>query len=220
MSNRDAFVNSLLTDLEAILPGNLCTEVYRQLFAEMDDAAFERFVKRCEEGYIVPLIVPNLKGPQISVERNLKVAEAWGHAFFERLWLTDPATGIVHLTPKRYLVIEWPMRRQQQTLDKKMSVPKDLSNIDDLTGQVTGDSKGSSVTLPELQLLFSEGLPNTIAELIKVRGGDADAYAAYERALINRGEVELGPIMNAGTRPKATTTLSAFLTSAHLRNNL
>lgn len=220
MSNRQAFVDSILTDLEAILPGNLCTEVYRELFAGMSDEAFEKFVKRCEAGYIVPLIVPNLKGPQISVENNLKVGESWGHAFFQRLWLTDAVTGLAHLTPKKYLVIEWPMRRQQQTLDKKMAVPKDLSNIDDLTGQVTGDSKGSSITLPELQVLFSEGLNSNIHELIKVRGGDADAYAAYERSIINTGEVELEGIMDAGTRPKATTTVGSFLTAAHLRNNL
>lgn len=220
MANRQAFIDSIISDLNKILPGNLCTPIYERIFAEMDDAAFERFVKRCEEGYIVPLIVPNLKGPQIDIRRNLEIGEEWGHAFFEQIWITDAVTGLTHLTPKKYLVIEWPMRRQQQTLDKKMSVPKDNSHVDDLTGQVTGESKGSSVTLPELQVLFSEGLTENILELIKVRGGDSDAFAAYERSLINTGRVSTDVISQAGSRPKSTSTLSTFLTSAHLRNNL
>lgn len=220
MADRSVFIESLIADLESILPGNLCTPVYRQIFEGMDDAAFERFIQRCERGYVVPLIVPNMKGPQISIERNLQVAEEWGHAFFERIWLTDPATGVTHLTPKKYLVIEWPMRRQQQTLDKKMSVPKDNSHIDDLTGQVTGESKGSSVTLPELQVLFSEGLNDTIIELIKVRGGDQEAFSVFEREIIQTGEASLANVAQTGTRPKSTTTVGTFLTSSHLRNDL
>jgi hypothetical protein len=218
--SKQAFVKQFLNDLNELLPGTPCIAVYRAYFDSLNDASFKRLIERLEAGFVLPLIVPNLKEPAISVERNLALGERWGHEFFQQLRLTDQATGKEFITPLKYLVIEWPMRRQAQTLDKKSSIPLDNSQVDDLTDQMTGDSKGSRISLPELQVLNSEGLNATIAEMIKIRGGDPIALSVLERTIIEQGSVTLEQLTSLGTRPTATNTASALLKAMHIGNNL
>lgn len=218
--SKQAFVKQFLSDLNELLPGTPCIAVYQAYFDSLNEASFKRLIERLEAGFVLPLIVPNLKEPALSVERNLKLGEKWGHEFFQQLRLTDQATGTEFITPLKYLVIEWPMRRQAQTLDKKSSIPLDNTQVDDLTDQMTGDSKGSRISLPELQVLNSEGLNATISEMIKIRGGDPVALSVLERTIIEQGSVTLDQLTALGTRPTATTTASALLKAMHIGNNL
>lgn len=222
MSNRKAFVKTFLEGLGAILPGSDNTEFYKRYLEGLSDEAFETMVTMIENDQIVlPIWVPNLKDSKLDLDRNLKVALEWGHDFFQQLWLTDPKNPeLTYLTPKKYPVIQLPMRRQAQTLEKKMSVPMHNDAIDDLTGQVVGESKGSGLTYPELQVLYSEGLEKTILEFIKLRGGDTDSYHQLDRKIVETGGATIDEISVPGSRAKATDTLSTLLKAAHLGNNL
>ncbi|WP_201285368.1 hypothetical protein, partial [Klebsiella pneumoniae] len=90
-----------------------------------------------------------------------------------------------------YLVIDVPLRRQVQLLQSKATIPENNKHIDDLSGQSTGPSKGSKISFPELQVLFAQGLDSTITELIQFRGGDAKAFNAMNRAIIENGGVSI-----------------------------
>lgn len=222
MSARAAFIEQFLKDTAEILPGTPDVDYYTTYLNNLSDEAFDRLVDDIESGKItLPIYEPNFSQSRLSVERNLKVGAAWGHQFFERLIVhdaTDPS--IVTMTPKRYLILELPWRRQIQTLTNKMSVPMNNDHIDELTGQPTGESKGSSLTYPELQLLYAEQRDQSIIELMKIRGGDSEAYQRMEEQIIQNGRASINDASVPGSRAKSTDTLKTLLTSAHLGNNL
>lgn len=221
MVNRKAFEKTVLEWISELDTSGENTEIYKTRFAKMSDKEIEEYVKAIEAGEdFISLVYPNLKKSKITVENNLRVAKKLGHEFFQRLWLTDQSTGQRYLTPVKYLVIDLPVRRQVQMLSKKMSIPKDNIHIDELTNQPRDDSKASAISFPELLVLFSQGLDQSVLEFIKLRGGDQRAYNAVERAIAEQGEVNTDFIMQAGTRVKSTETLSAYLKAMHFNNNL
>ena len=220
MGNRAAAMAELFKYVEKLLPKSENVKMYEETLGKLSDEEFDAYMGKLERGEeILFLVCPNVTHPRISLERNLKIAKELKHDFFQRLWLTDPHTGTTYLTPIPYLVVDLPLRRQAQRLDKKISIPKDNHHTDVLTGQATGPSKGASLSFPELQVLYAQGLDSTIEELIKFRGGDEQAYRAMNKILIDQGTVDLNSIPNT-SRVKSTETLSTFLKAAHLDNNL
>jgi hypothetical protein len=188
---------------------------------DLSDKDFDAFMTALAEGKdYLPYILPTMGKIKMSTARNLEIAEKIGHQFFHRLWLTDPASGEVYLTPKRYLVMDLPLRRQQQHLQKKIRIPESNKSVDDMTGQVTGDSKGASISFPELQILYSQGLEQTIRELFKFRGGDEEAYKALNRDAMQSGVPSMDAVDTGNTRPQSTETLGILLKSMHLNNNI
>lgn len=220
MSNRQAATAEIIRVIEKILPGSGNKEIYEKMLGGMTNAQFDEYMGKLERGEeILPMTVPNLSKKRLSVERNLKIGKELGHEFFQRLWLTEPSSGTTYLTPIPYLVVDLPLRRQAQVLNKKISLPESSSESDVLTGQATGPAKGASLSFPELQALHAQGLDRTIEELIKFRGGDEQAFRALKEEMINKGSVSLDSI-KTNSRVKSTETLATFLKAAHLDNNL
>jgi hypothetical protein len=221
MGNRKAATDMILKYIEKILPGSPNTAFYVKRLAEMSDAEFDRFMKNLEDGTeILTIKTPNLSKQKLDLQRNLAIAKELGHDFFQYLILTDPTTGEVYKTPVKYLVIDVPLRRQVQLLQSKATIPENNKHIDELSGQSTGPSKGSKISFPELQVLFAQGLDATITELIKFRGGDAKAFNAMNRAIIENGGVSIEYLAQFNTKVKSVTTLSTLLKTIHLDNTL
>ena len=220
MNNRKAAMAEIIKYVEKILPGGGNKEIYEETLGKLSDKEFDEYMKKLDSGEeVLFLVSPNLSKKRLSVERNLKIAEELGHKFFQRLWLTDPHSGTTYLTPIPYLVVDLPLRRQAQLLNKKISIPQDSDHSDVLTGQATGPSRGASLSFPELQTLHAQGLDKTIEELIKFRGGDEEAYRQMNKEMITKGSVSLDSIQT-NSRVKSTETLSTFLKAAHIQNNL
>lgn len=230
MSNRAAATAFILDNIAQIDSNDKeNVELIKNQLASLTDAQFESYMKRLAE--VTPAdpdrqqdclsyYAPNLGNTKITIENNLKLASKLGHKFFERLWLTDAQTGVTYLTPNEYLVIDLPIRRQAQLLIKKASIPLDHKSVDELSGQVTGGSKGSKLSFPELQAQVSQGLDQTIIEEIKIRGGDEKAYQEFERQMVEKGSVSQSEILSMGTKVKTTETLATLLKGMHLDNNL
>lgn len=221
MANRDKATKELLKWVNMILPGSDNTRIWKERLETMSDSEFDAFMSRLESGEeTISMVVPNLDKKRLSVERNLDIAEKLGHPFFERLWLTDPHSGETYLTPVKYLVVDLPLRRQVQSLFKKISIPDNNDHIDELTGQATGPSRGSKVSFPEIQVLYAQGLNKSITELIKYRGGDEEGFRAMNKAVVDTGGVSLATLAESPTRTKSVETMSTLLKSMHLANNL
>ena len=221
MGNRKAATAELLKMIDRLLPGSENATLYKDRLATMTDDDFEAFIGRLETGEeILSLIAPNLSEHKLSLENNLALAKEWKHEFFEQLWLTDPTTGVVYLTPVKYLVVDLPVRRQQQLLFEKMSIPKDNRRVDENTGQPAGDSHGASLSFPEVQTLYAQGIDQSIEELFKFRGGDIKGMQAMNRQVIETGSVSLASLRRVRTVVKSTETLSTLLKAMHLDNNL
>ena len=222
MGNRAAFIDVLLASFDEICPGHGNDLFYRSYLASISDKEFEQIVLKIESGEeFLPLVIPNLSGPKMSVERNLEIARKWDVSFFQKIWMTDPADpDVVYLTPHEYFIGKIPVRRQAQTLDAGLSSPLDNSQIDQFTGQVTGISKSSAMTVPEAQILGNEQLYKTLEEFMDPRGGNNAGAQLLERAIIETGKGGLVDSDKAKGRAKSVSTGNILLTAAHLGNTL
>ena len=220
--NRKAAEEELLSCIEQILPGSENSRIYQDILKGMPDNEFDQWIADLESGARqLALIAPELVEPSLSVERNLDLAEKWGHKFFERIWMDSQNGSPSYLSNEPYLVVDLPLKRQAQFLIKKISIPEDNRSIDTFTGQPTGKSKGSKISWPELQILAAlGGFDETIAEFFKFRGGDLQGFNAMNNMIANTGGVSLNAIGSLGTKVKAVQSLSTLLSSMHLTNTL
>lgn len=216
MANRQAAESLILEYIEKMAPGSPNTQLYKDRFARMNDKQFDAFMDRLErEEEILQLIAPNFSQTPISVENNLKLAKELGHEFFERIVIDNGNEVPPYLTPKSYMVVDLPLRRQAQLLVKKISIPEDTRSVDDMTGQPTGKSKGSKISYPEVQVMAAMEMDQTLIELLKYRGGDEKGFNAMNQSISRYGGVSLERISKLGTTVKSTQTLNTFLTCMH-----
>ena len=219
--NRSAAEAEILSVIEEMCPGGENQKLYRDLFAGFDDEAFDKFMQGLENGSVkLCIVAPNFGTAVLNVGRNLEIAERLGHQFFQRIWI--PANGDIpaYLTPIEYLVVDLPLRRQAQILEKKISIPEDNNSVDDFTGQPTGASKGSKISYPETQVLAALGLNDCLTEFLKYRGGDERGFNAMNTMIGRTGGVSMQAIEPFAGTVKSTQTLATFLHAMMLRNTL
>lgn len=221
MSNRKETEAFILKYIEKLCPGGENTKIYLDLFASMDDSAFDNFMMQIEQGYSkLAVIAPNFGKSKLNTKRNLDLAKELGHNFFERLWIGSQGNSPTYLTPIPYMVVDIPVRRQAQLLVKKISIPDNNKTVDELTGQPTGASKGSKISYPETQIMAAMGLDASLTEMLKYRGGDLGGFNAMNKMISRSGGVSLAGIEPYATGVESTKTLKTYLTAMHLSNTL
>ena len=175
-SKRKAVQDYIIKYVGAIVSGNENVKLYEDLFKNMTDEEFDNFMQRMKKGEVhVSVVVPNDGKVRVSVENNFKVAKQLGHEFFQRVKVTNHPDYPDHLLPVKALTMILPIRRAQQLLAKKISIPEHNMSIDNLTGQVAGKSRSSKLTYPEQQMLLAMDMKETATEMVRVRGGDIRA---------------------------------------------
>jgi len=211
-----AYIKKGFKDID---PGGYNYKRYEELFMKMSDKKFERLMKDLSEGkWQFHIYLPNMK-ERVPAKNILDTAERIGCKLFHRIWITDPNTGRKYLTRHTYPVYNIPVRRMEQTLDKKMSVPDSDRTIDGLTGQVTGKDKSSALSNPEIQGLHSRGLRRTLDELVTVRGGDISSYGEFRSQLEEQGDASLDTL-SGGTVSRTAKITEVFLDAMHIESNL
>ena len=200
-------------------PSGLNSKRYRRIIGQMNDKEFDQFMNYMKEGkWQLHLVAPNMI-VNLQNEDLLKACDLIGLDLFQRVWMYDRATGRKYLTDNKYMFVKLPIRRQQQFLDEKISVPDNDRTIDGLTGQVTGDSRSCSITNPEIQILAARGLDKTMQELVNIRGGNIHGYSEFRRMLEENGEADLDTI-DPNSRTRASVVGSKLLQSMMLDTNL
>lgn len=200
-------------------PSGLNSKRYRRIIGQMNDKEFDQFMNYMKEGkWQLHLVAPNMI-VNLQNEDLLKACDLIGLDLFQRVWMYDRATGRKYLTDNKYMFVKLPIRRQQQFLDEKISVPDNDRTIDGLTGQVTGDSRSCSITNPEIQILAARGLDKTMQELVNIRGGNIHGYSEFRRMLEENGEADLDMI-DPNSRTRASVVGSKLLQSMMLDTNL
>ena len=116
---RDEATKEIVSWLSKFAGYNDSVKEIESMIAKMSDDQFDRYMHQLRDGEeVLPYIAPNLSDVRLDVNTNFQIAEELGHEFFQQLWLTDPATGETHLTPKTYLVIDLPLKRLKQHLEE------------------------------------------------------------------------------------------------------
>lgn len=205
--------------LKRIDPSGVNYTRYEKLFNDLSEPQFDKLMKSLVAGeWEFHMYLPNMKDV-VPVDEVLATAKEIGCKLFHRIWLTDPHTGRRYLSRHSYPVYNIPVRRMEQFLDKKMSVPDSDKTIDGLTGQVTGKDKGSSLSNPEIQGLHSRGLRTTLDELVTVRGGDIASYGEFRSQLEEQGDGNLKAI-GGNSISRTAKVAEVYLDAMHIENNL
>lgn len=207
--------------VEELFPGTQNRPLYEELFGALTDSEFGVLMERIKrKELILPVFVENMVGKPVDHAHVMRIGERLGVKFFQHLYLTDPITGSVSKTPERYLILDMSLRRLSHHLREKIAVPTSDAATDQLTGQATGASKGASITLPELQALGDKRQDLAIEELIKVLGGDKEAYEHMQAQIAETGGFSLAPIRELNSRPQVTETIKHLLFGLNLDNSL
>ncbi len=219
--NRKAAEDFILTHIEEMCPGSDNTKLYKTLFTSMNDDQFDQFMQDLDTGKKqLAITSPNFSSAQLDTGRNIEIAERLGHKFFQRIQIPAVGNKPSYMTPNPYLVVDLPLRRQAQLLDKKIKVPVDNNSVDDFTGQPTGKSKGSRISHPEVQVISALGQPRSLEEFLKYRGGDEKGFNAMNTVIQRTGGVSMDAIEPYSGQVRATTTLKTYLTAMMLSNTL
>lgn len=196
-------------------PSGLNTKMYQEIFKTLSDADLVKHIEKR-----IMIYAPNNSPVDIDSSRNIRIGKELGYDFYQQLWLTDPKTGACSLTKYEHILLELPVRRQSQMIDKKISIAEHNRTIDKLTGQPTGDSKGSSFSFPQTYVMFAKGYDATLKELMRTRGGDTKAAQVVDRQIRQTGHSSQEFEGSANTRVKSTKTTGAVFTAMHLGNSL
>ena len=220
ISKKKAAIIKYICDVCDILdPSKTNSKRYHRILDHMTDKEFDQWMNYVKEGkWQIHIVAPNMI-VNLRNENILKAADKVGCKLFHRLWIEDPTTGRKYLTDNEYLILNLPVRRQQQFLDEKMSVPENDRKIDGLTGQVTGDSRACSVTNPEIQILAARGLDATLEEFVNVRGGNMHAYAEFRRQAEETGEITLNTL-DPNTHSRVAVVGQVLVNSMMLDTNI
>lgn len=227
---RKQVTDFIVNGISMVIPGDPYNPtVTRERLDAMNDAEFDQYVRSLrkptndverEQQEIIPFVSPPMDSTRITMDNLMLVAEMVGLKLFQRLWITDPQTGAVYLTPNEYPVLDMIVRRQAQMLTKKSSIPEDARHVDEMSGQVTGKSKGSKISFPEVQAQLAQNLEMTLIEEIKIRGGDEGAQLEFDRQLIEHGEASIDDVTVDGQVTKATSNTAILFRGMLLDTNL
>lgn len=234
MTKRQRVTDYIVAGYAGIIPGDdYNPSVARARLEAMSDSEFDVYIRSlanpeknggtAEEianREILPFVSPPLGKEKITMDNLIALAEKLGIPLFERLWITDPQSGVTYLTPNKYPVFFQLVRRQAQMLTKKYSIPEDTRHVDEMSGQVTGKSKGSKISFPEVQAQLAQGLEATLIEEMKLRGGDQVAFKELDRQLIEHGEASIDDVTDGTTMTTATSNLAILLRGMMLDNDI
>ena len=208
----------ILADLQA---DNANIAMYKKHFDSLSDEAYTELMGKLADGSVVlPYYCANLASKDVEVKVALEVGDKLGLDFFQQLWLTDPVSGVTYLTPEKYFIIHLPVRRQAQHVSKGKSITENSNYIDSLTGQPSGASKSSRLSLPEIMNLDSMNLHSAIEEMISVRGGNEKKFREAKRSTLDTGKYTLENVNQLNTKVTSTESLRSLLLGMHLSSNL
>lgn len=219
--NRKAAERYWLTLMKEITEGGYNYTVYKNLFDKMNDDQFEEFMVRLEAGGMLSIHVDNMNPKEYPVfDVITKLSRERGLEPEQHLVFYDQDTGLRYETPETFVVGTAETRKQRQMWVKKFGAAKDDSKIDDLTGQVFGDSRGTGISIPEVRVLKTLGLDLTAKELYGVKGGDLGALDEYRKSIQETGHATVEGSLRHGTGVRSLQTASMLMMGRHLENNV
>jgi hypothetical protein len=218
--NRKAFEAYVLEFMGALTEGGGNKIIYERLFAKLNDKQIEEMVVRIEQGSPLSVWVSNWNKKEMIQFSNIqKLAKKYGILLEQRIIVKDPETGITSMSPYKATVGTIPVRKQRQMQVTKFSYAMHDYDIDDLTGQVTGDSRSTGISQPEITVLRNMGLETMANELYNVKGGDLDALKAYKNSLITTGSANVNAALRSGTIAKVLSSVHFLFRGRHIDTN-
>lgn len=211
----------VLAFAKKITEGGKNESVYKSLFAEMNDSQFDTFWEAIKKRGYIPIFLDNYDTKEmVNYDLCIALSKEWNIKLEQPVTIPDPDTGISYTTPDTTVVGIVESTKQRQIISKKIGVSKHDYQVDDLTGQPTGDSKAGGISNPEVNILVALGLTTTAKELVSVKGGDVGAYNYYKSQLTETGETSTNEALRNGTGAKSLHTAEWLLRGRHIISDI
>lgn len=214
MKNRAKVEKYIIEAISKIDKDN--SERYKERFKKMTNADFEKYMialKNKETNLFV--ILPNMK-KNLTNQKLFKIAKAFKVTLFDYIKFEDKNLDRSYYSNKKYLILDLPVRRVKQYLFDKIGIPESDKKISKLSGQVVQSDKGCKLSFIETQMLANKNMNDSVIELLKVRGGDLNAYYQFKNEILNSGEVNLSSLDLTESKPKAVIVSEVILKAMHL----
>lgn len=183
------------------------------LIDDMSDKELDALVEDIANGKsVLPLVVPN--GSTIDYEDLLDTAKKRKVQLHKKIITIDGNKRTKGRIPR--LVMEVPVKKLAQLVDKKRSIADDQHSVNHLTGQVTGASKSMSITNPELSLWSGNGMSDSIREATKYRGGDINSKLVIEKLAESGMEITQETLERYSSGPEVNNTVKQMLLGMHI----
>lgn len=193
---------------------------YERFFKSLSDEQFDKFMKALKSKKTqLRIYMPNFK-KNITNNEVIKIAKEFKVQLHDHVRLKNRISNTYYYTKHKLLILKLPVRRLKQYLFNKIRLPESDRRISKLSGQVMKPDKGSKISLAELYILASKGFEKSIIELIKVRGGDLEAYNKLKHKILDSGNVMLNELDLDKSKPKSVVVLDGFLKAIHIDINL
>lgn len=220
-NKRKLIEEGILAFAKEITPGGGNARIYKNIFDTVNERQFEEIWESIKRNGYIPVFMDNFDQQEmIDYDAAIALGKKWGIELEQPVTFLDPDTGIVHTTPDNTVVGISEVGKQRQILIKKIGAAKHDFDVDDLTGQPIGDSKGAGISNPEVHMLLALKLPTMAKELAGVKGGDVGAYREYKNQLTTTGNTTVNSALKAGTGAKSLKTASWLLFGRHLDNTM
>lgn len=216
---RSLIEKHILKRMKEIDPSNYNHDIWVEILAEISDEKLNDIIN----GEGVPLYTELGGKFDASLDHIRDVLEKkMGVETYQRIYLTNPRTGIVTRSLEKHMIGRVPVRVQTQSYEKKSSVPIHNRLIDSTTHQVTGSgiSRASSISQPETSLMVSEGYVESSKEFVNARGGNQDLQRAIHSEIVNTGEGSIVQPHLVGTKAKAPKVWGRIYRAMHIGTNM
>jgi len=148
-SNRKAFEAYVLDFMGEVTKGGGNKVIYERLFKALNNEQLEALVVKMEQGMPLSIWVSNWNRKEmIEYERILRLSKKYGVVIEQQLIVYDADTGIKSMTPHTAITGLVRFRKQRQMQVTKFGAAANDYSIDDLTGQVMGDSRSTGISQP------------------------------------------------------------------------
>jgi hypothetical protein len=220
---RAQFEKNIFDLFNELDPGGYNSQSYKDYFSSLTDEQIRTFAYLLykkedfnlffEVGLLDKKNAPTLKKiKQIAEKRKIDLVE---YVVFPYKRPDNPREAPVSTT--KVPVIHAVIRPLQQLLDKKNNIVSNTDSINTLTGQVTGDSKASSLSNMQTISLITSNQLKPIKEMLGPRSDELPAKLKMIDAIENTGDYDIDDIPLHSQDKQSLETMRVMLIAAGMR---
>jgi hypothetical protein len=197
-SDKRKKMEKLIDDVVSTIdPSGVNAKKYRNMFQTMDDKQFDEYFQKLfgdkKSNLRIDIEEFGPENRKIKFENVEKAADLLHLKLFEYIYMphisSDPNRPIRSRTP--VLVAYLNIKRPQQLVTKKQGLILSDSDVDEMTGEAKGDSKGGTMTGMENELLAGVGAKEILSEFTGARGDNVNEYQNMVEEISEKGSVKL-----------------------------
>lgn len=215
---REYCENLIYQVMDALDPKGLNSAHYKEMFAEMDDKEFTKFISLPfpYKFYVRPFEVePNM-------EQIKQAADVLEVPILEKInlnFLYKNSKGEA-VQSKECLVGYIPIKKMKQFITKKNAMSTDISERDMKTGLLVGFDKNGTTSDREMEALAITGLYNSIEEFSRSRADSMKAKSNMYNTINTTGKVSLKDCKADIDDSLAKNLIDVYMTGALLKTNI